>query len=182
MECSTSNLAPVALARSWVVRYNRFVFSVVALREVARKGWQPGCLQDLVTDAAVAAVDAADQLRALGYSSVGRFSGDEVALWRRTVQYVCAMPWRTPPAQAPLGLVIEDAERVRAGWQRFVDFVWGLSDDCFAEIASLQPCAFRPDGLTVLLGEGCREAGGQQPRGEPGREGTDQPLVRFTGE
>jgi len=168
---------PAGLARNWLLHYNRYAFLVLALREFTRKGWPAGCVQDLVAEAASAVVDAADRLRALGHCPAAQLAGEEAALWRRTVQYVYALPWRSPPAGAPLGQVLEDAERARAGWDRFVSFVWGLSDGCFARMPALQPGAFRPDGLAVLVGERAPQPAAVEPVGQPAGEVPDQPVV-----
>lgn len=177
MDYSYSEDWPVALARGWVVQYNRFLFQVIALREVVRKGWPPGCLQDLITESAAKLVDTADQLRSLGHAPNRQFAGEEASLWRRTVEYVGTLPWRTLPPQSPLAVLMAEAERVRAGWVRFTEFVWGLSDDCFAQIPALRPAAFDAHGLVGLIGERPREAGGQQPPRQPLGEVPDQPLV-----
>jgi hypothetical protein len=169
---------PVGPARDWVLLYNRYVFLVLALREFSRKGWPAGCLQDAVTDAAAAAVGAADRLRALGRCPDAGFVGEEAALWRRTVQYVYSLPWRTPPAGSPLAVLVEDARQVAAGWDRLVGFVWGLSDACFAQMPALQPGAFRPDGLAVLVGDGPVQPPAVDPVGQPAGEVADEPVVR----
>lgn len=165
-------------ARDWVLRYNRYVFLVVALREFTRKGWPAGCLQDAVTEAAAAAVGAADRLRVMGRCPTARFVGDEAALWVRTAQFVYSLPWRTPPAGGPLALLVEDVQRVAAGWDRLVGFVWGLPDACFADLPALQPGALRPDGLAVLVGDGPVDPAAVDPLGEPAGEVADQPVVR----
>src|SRR5262245_23242172 len=122
---------PAGLARNWVVLYNRYAFLILALREFTRKGWPSGCLQDAVSEAAAAAVDAADRLRSVGHCPSDRFAGEEAALWKRTVQYVYALPWRAPPAGTPLAVLVEDAQLAASAWERFVACVWGLSDACF---------------------------------------------------
>jgi hypothetical protein len=180
MEQFHSDDWPFALAREWVVQYNRYIFQVIALREVVRKGWQPGCLQDLITESAVKLVDTADQLRSLGHAPHRQFANEEASLWRRTVEYVCALPWRTAPSRAPLAVLMADAERVRAGWARFSEHVWGLADDCFAQIPALQPTAFDHNGLAGLLGERAREPGREQAFRQPFGEDPDQPLVLGT--
>jgi hypothetical protein len=169
---------PVGLARNWVLLYNRYAFLVLAVREFTRKGWPTGCLQDVVSEAAAAVVDAADRLRALGHCPSTCFAGEEADLWKRTLQYVYALPWRTPPAGTPLVVLVEDARRAAAGWDRLVGFVWGLSDACFAQMPALQPGAFRPDGLAVLVGDGAPQPAAVDPVGQPAGEVADQPLVR----
>jgi hypothetical protein len=169
---------PVALARNWVLLYNRYAFLVLAAREFTRKGWPAGCLQDVVSEAAVAVVDTADRLRVLGHCPGARLAGEEAVLWKRTVQYVYALPWRTPPVGAPLDDLVADARRAADAWDRLVAFVWGLSDACFAQMPALQPGAFRPDGLAVLVGECAPQPAPVDPVGQPTGEIADQPLIR----
>lgn len=146
---------PVALTRTWVNRYNRFMFLAVALREFSRKKWPSGCLQDSITEAAWDVVDAADHLRAYGYAPQLWIAGDEAILWAKTVEFVCALPaGRTPPADANLAAVDEWASAVRSAWTRYAEFVGQLPDDCFANVSALQPLAFRLNGLAALVGEG----------------------------
>jgi hypothetical protein len=145
---------PERAAREWLLLYNRYVFLVVALREFTRKGWPAGGLRDAVSGAAAAVVEAADRLRARGHSPADRFAGEEAALWERTVRL----------ADAPAG---------SDGWGRFVGFVWGLSDGCFARMAAL-----RPEGLAVLVGEGAPQPAAVDPVGQLPGEVADQPVIR----
>jgi hypothetical protein len=160
---------PAGLARTWATRYSRLLALSVALREYARKGWPSGCLQDLVTDAAREAVDAADHLRAHGYAPYLRVVGEEADLWERTVEYVASLPWSAPAGDVALAELVEWAEQSRSAWRGYAGFVAGLSDECFAHVEAMTPRAARADGLVALLGKRVQPpAPPQQVRQLPG--------------
>ncbi|MBX9626210.1 MAG: hypothetical protein K2X82_20595 [Gemmataceae bacterium] len=159
---------PAGLARSWVVSYNRFAFLVVALREVARKGWPAGCLRELLTEAAADAVDRADHLRALGHPPHREFAGDERELWARTVRYVSGLP---------VGEPADGADRARAAWDAFAGFAAGLPDAAFAGLTAFQPWVFRPDGPVAPLGQGVVAPAAGQGVGKPLGQEPDEPAV-----
>ncbi|MBX9583640.1 MAG: hypothetical protein K2X87_25340, partial [Gemmataceae bacterium] len=172
---------PAGLARTWLTRYNRFAFLVLATRETSRRGWPAGCLRDLVTAAAEEVVAAADQLRALGYAPQAAFAGDERTLWEQTARYMAALPVRAAAAAAAADArpenLLEDLARAGAAWDRFRAFAAGLPDDAFAGLTALRPGAFRPDGLLALLGHRVPPPTAGQPVGQPLGEDPDEPAV-----
>jgi hypothetical protein len=121
-------------------------------------------------------VDAADHLRAHGYAPYRRVAGDEAALWARTVEYVGALPGRTPPAGAPLADLALWVAQVLEAWEPFAAFVARLPDDCFARVDALDPRALRPGGLAALIGPGRHHPAAAQPVRQPDGEFAD-PLV-----
>jgi hypothetical protein len=168
---------PAGLARTWLTRYNRFAYLVLATRETTRNRWPGGCLRDLLTAAAEEVVEAADQLRALGYAPHVAFAGDERALWEQTVRYVSALPYRSAGGDDPAADRLADAARAGAAWDRFAAFAAALPDGAFADLSALRPAAFRPDGLVALLGHRVPPPAAGQPVGQPLGEVPDEPTV-----
>jgi hypothetical protein len=171
---------PAGLARTWLTRYNHFLFLTAALREFQQKGWAAGCLQDQITTAAWEAVDAADHLQAHGYRPHLWAGGDEARLWARTVEYVGSLPWRAPPPESTLAEIAGWAAGVRAAWDRYAAFVAGLPDDCFAAADALAPCAGTPESLARLVGRRFRLAAPADFGGQAGGEFRD-PIVAVAG-